>query len=434
MLIVDSFVPWLQVFFLSMTEPSGRLVVEFVTGWLFSPGRSLCDRVRASGQHSRSSYYRLLAGARWSIDEVSWRLLFKFLEWFPQDTLFLIGDDTLLARKGSKVYAAGMHRDPVLSTRSRTIKRWGHSWVVLGVSLRSRRDPAHWYCLPVMMRLYLDHRTAKNLGHPYRTKSELMIEMVTEIERRLPQQKLHFIGDYGYTAPKSLKRLPPRVEVTGRVNRRAKFFEPPPPRTGKRGRPQVRGKRLPSPEQLWKGPTTEQRVKIAPGRNYRLRVASQVGCFYSLPNRKVKVIALEHLGRRREKEAFYSTVLDASVAEILKQYSQRWAIETTFQDCKQHLHVGAARSRTRRSVERAATMGFHLYSLIVLWHEARRTPTLEVRSYRGKRHPSFTDLLVTLRDETLLQNIRPQINHEPQNHAILQKIITYLERLLALAA
>jgi len=52
MLIVDSFVPWLQVFLLSMTEPSGRLVVEFLTGWLFSPGRSLCDRIRASGQHS----------------------------------------------------------------------------------------------------------------------------------------------------------------------------------------------------------------------------------------------------------------------------------------------------------------------------------------------------------------------------------------------
>jgi len=69
------------------------------------------------------SYYRLLAAARWSIDEVSWRLLSKFLQWFPQDTLYLIGDDTLLARKGLKVYAAGMHRDPLLSTRKRTIKR-----------------------------------------------------------------------------------------------------------------------------------------------------------------------------------------------------------------------------------------------------------------------------------------------------------------------
>ena len=434
MLIVDSFVPWLQVFFLSMTEPSGRLAVEFVTGWLFSPGRSLGDRIRASGQHSRSAYYRLLAAARWSIDEVSWRLLGKFLLWFPQDTLYLLGDDTLFARKGPKVYAAGMHRDPLLSTRIRTIKRWGHCWVVLGVGLRSRRDPTHWYCLPVMMRLYLDQRTAKNLGCPHRTKSELMIEMVTEIERRWPQQKLHFIGDYSYTAPSVLQRLPLRVEVTGRLHRRAKFFEPAPPRTGQRGRPKIRGQRLPSPEQMWKGHTTEQRVKIAPGRCYRIRVASQVGCFYRLPERKVKVIALEHIGRKREKEAFYSTVLDASVADILRQYSQRWAIETTFHDCKQHLHIGAARSRSRASVERAATMGFHLYSLIVLWHEARQTATLQVRSYPGKRHPSFADMLFTLRDETLVQNIRDPINHLPQNPANLQKIITYLERLLALAA
>ena len=434
MLIVDSFVPWLQVFFLSMTEPSGRLAVEFVTGWLFSPGRSLGDRIRASGQHSRSAYYRLLASASWSIDEVSGRLLLKILEWFPQDILFLIGDDTLLARKGPKVYAAGMHRDPLLSTRTRTIKRWGHCWVVLGVGLRSRRDPTHWYCLPVMMRLYLDQRTAKNLGRPHRTKSDLMIEMVAEVERRLPQQKLHFIGDYSYTTPSSLRRLPLRVEVTGRLHRRAKFFAPPPPRTGKRGRPKVRGKRLPSPQQMWEGPTKEQRLTIAPGRKYRIRAASQVGCFYSLPDRQVKVIALEHIGSRREKEAFFSTVLDASVADILQQYSQRWAIETTFHDCKQHLHIGAARSRKRASVERAATMGFHLYSLIVLWHEVRRAATIPVRNYQGKRHPSFADMLVTLRDESLLQNIRPQLNREPQNPANLQKIIHYLERLLALAA
>jgi hypothetical protein len=434
MLIVDSFVPWLQVFFLSMTEPSGRLAVEFMTGWLFSPGRSLGDRIRASGQHSRSAYYRLLTAARWSVDEVSWRLLSKFLQWFPQDTLYLIGDDTLLPRKGPRVYAAGMHRDPLRSTRTHTIKCWGHCWVVLGVGLSSRRDPSHWYCLPVLMRLYLNQRTAKNLGRPYRTKSDLMIEMVTELERRWPQQKLHFIGDYSYTTPSSLRRLPVRVEVTGRLNRRAQFYESPPPRTGRRGRPKVRGKRLPSPQQMWEGRTTQQRVKIAPGRCYRIRVASQVGCFYSLPERKVKVIALQHIGRPREKEAFYSTVLDASVTDILRQYSQRWAIETTFHDCKQHLHIGAARSRTRPSVERAAAMGFHLYSLIVLWHETRRTATLQVRSYRGKRHPSFADMLVTLRDETLLQNIRPSINHEPQNPANLQKIIAYLEHLLALAA
>ena len=206
MLIVDSFAPWLQVFFLSMTEPSGRLVVEFVTGWLFAPGRSLGDRIRASGRHSRSSYYRLLAAARWSVDEVSWRLLSKFLQWFPQDTLYLIGDDTLLARKGPKVYAAGMHRDPLLSRRNRTIMRWGHCWVVLGVWLSSRRDPAHGYCLPVLMRLYLDHRTAQNLGRPHRAKSDLMIEMVTELERRWPQQKMHFIGDFSYTTPCSLRR------------------------------------------------------------------------------------------------------------------------------------------------------------------------------------------------------------------------------------
>lgn len=111
MSIVSSFLPWLQVFFLQMTEPTGHAMVALLGGWLFSPGHSLADRIRAavSGRH-RASYYRVLGGARWSVDAVSWRLLALFLHWHPQETLLLVGDDTFLPRKGPKVFAAGMRK------------------------------------------------------------------------------------------------------------------------------------------------------------------------------------------------------------------------------------------------------------------------------------------------------------------------------------
>ncbi len=35
----------------------------------------------------------------------------------PQVTVFLAGDDTLLNRRGLKMFGAGMHRDPLLSSR-----------------------------------------------------------------------------------------------------------------------------------------------------------------------------------------------------------------------------------------------------------------------------------------------------------------------------
>src|SRR5882672_2959411 len=155
MTIVSSFMQLLQVFFLTMTEPTANAFLELVSGWVFCPGRSLADRIRAIGSHrSPSTYYRVLSSASWTIEEVGLRLLQLILRWAPQEILFLVGDDTLLARKGPKVFGAGMHRDGCLSTRTRTVKRWGHAWVVLSVVFESHRNPGRYYSLPILMRLY----------------------------------------------------------------------------------------------------------------------------------------------------------------------------------------------------------------------------------------------------------------------------------------
>lgn len=434
MTIVRSFLPWLQVFFLQMTEPSGRALVALVSGWLLLPGHSLADRIRAAavGRH-RASYYRVLAGARWSLDAVGWRLLVLFLRWHPQETLLLIGDDTFLPRKGSKVFAAGMHRDPCLSTRQRTIKRWGHCWVVLSVALRSRHDPDRWFCLPVMMRLHVNEATAKKLGRPYRAKTDEMVEMLLSVEQRLPQQKLHFIADYGYTAPNMLRRIPRRIDVTGRANRRAQLFAPAPPRGPGRGRPKVRGARLPSPAQLLKQRTKRKTFQISPTRSYDVRWSGIQGCFFQAPDRLVHVVALEHCSRRREDDFFFSTVPNASCEQILRWYCVRWNIETTFRDCKQHLAIGATRNRTPRAVERSAATGFLLYSLVVLWNEARKTDASRIRNYQGKAHASFADMLAALRHESLAEHRQANFKDStipPE----LEKIVKYLEKLLVLAA
>src|SRR5262249_48959864 len=102
-------------------------------------------------------------------------------------------------------------------------------------------------------------------------------------------------------------------------------------------------------------------------------------------------------------------------------------------DCKQHLAIGAAQNRTRGAVQRTVPTGFLLYSLVVLWHEVRPAHAPAVREYRGKRHPSFSDMLAALRRDTLDQHRKRYLGEsllpkEPM------KTLTYLENLLALAA
>lgn len=435
MTIVSSLLPFLQVFFLAMNDPTSRSFVELITGWIFLPGRSLADRIRAiGGERHPAAYYRVLSTTSWSMDEVSCRLLALILRLSPQETLFLVGDDTLLPHKGKKVYGAGMHRDAVLSKRGQTFKRWGHSWVVLGVLLPSRHHPGRYFSLPVLVQLHLNHSTAEKCRRAYRKKSTLMIDMVRQVERLLPDQKLHFIGDYGYTAPALLSQFPPKVEVTGRARSDSRLYEPAPPHVGTRGRPRVRGDQLPSPTTLLEGRTERREYEVAPGRRYRVRQASITGCFFQAPARQVKVVALEHLQGKRENDVFYSTATETSIEQVVRWYNQRWSIEVTFHDCKQHLGVGRERNRTCNAARNTAAIGLLLYSLVVLWHETAPQDTLEwVRNYPGKQHASFADMLARLRRESLREYHQNHIRQSPDLSDWLQ-INQYLEKLLLLAA
>src|SRR5690606_17901606 len=100
----------------------------------------------------------------------------------------------------------------------------------------------------------------------------------------------------------------------------------------------------------------------------------------------------------------------ASIEQIVRWYNQRWSVEVTFHDCKQHLGVGRERNRTRRAARNTAAVGFLLYSLIVLWHEAGPQDTQSwVRNYPGKQHASFADMLAHLRHESLQEYQRNNI-------------------------
>jgi len=77
---------------------------------------------------------------------------------------------------------------------------------------------------------------------------------------------------------------------------------------------------------------------------------------------------------------------------------------------------------------------FYLYGLIVLWHEhVREEPGVFVRTWRGKRHASFADMLATLRRDSV-RKTRESIFSAGGLSPAAEKIIRPLETLLSLAA
>ena len=215
---------------------------------------------------------------------------------------------------------------------------------------------------------------------------------------------------------------------------KARLYDPAPPRGPGRGRPRVRGQQLPSPHELLESHAERREFEVASGRRYRVRVAQAQGCFFQTPDRQVQVVALSHLGQRREDEAFYTTCIGASVEQVVRWYARRWSIEVTFHDAKQHLAVGREQNRTRPAARRTAPVGFLMYSLVVLWHEtAQPEAVMDLRNYPGKRHASFADMLAALRRDSLVEHRKKYFEATPIS-TDAQKTREYLEKLLLLAA
>lgn len=435
--ITTSFIPMLQVFAIAMTEPTADSFRQLVAGWLFAPRRTILGMIRAAHTNKHhSAYARVFASAVWSVDHVGLAVFDLVTKLVPQEKYYLCGDDTTIARRGLKIFGVGMHRDACLSSRSHTVTRWGHCWVVLSVIISSRRDPDRKFAIPVLLRLYLNEKTNQRLGRKHHKKTDLMVEMLTALHQHAPHTKLHFLGDSSFTGPRMLQRIPQAIAVTGRLGADARLNDPPPPPTGRRGRPCRRGKPLPKPsEMLQQKGLRRMSLKLYQHSNYYVRVATCQCRMYLAPERPIYVVAIEHLRGGRGIEVFYTTeVEEASSEGMLQEYSWRWPIETTFHDSKQHLGIGQPQNRVRGAARRTAPTGFYLYGLIVLWHEyVRPEPGIIIRMWAGKRHSSFADMLATLRSDCLAET-KQRISCAPGISPAAQKIIEQLEYLLQLAA
>src|ERR671910_3809852 len=98
-----------------------------LTGLILAPGkRTVASALRAVGLEKEKQFcrhHRVLSRASWSSREASRLLLGLLVEAFvPEGPLVLGVDETLERRRGKKVGAKGIYRDPVRSTHHHFVK------------------------------------------------------------------------------------------------------------------------------------------------------------------------------------------------------------------------------------------------------------------------------------------------------------------------
>ena len=118
-------------------------------------------------------------------------------------------------------------------------------------------------------------------------------------------------------------------------------------------------------------------------------------------DRLLTIVLVRDLEGKRPDQMFYCTKLDWTARQILSTYACRWAIECTFENCKQLLGLEdpANRRPQGRRADRAdgadALQSWSWCGSTKPVHQSLRFPSRPW--YPQKEEPSFADMLTTLR-------------------------------------
>ena len=436
MILVSSFLELVQQLACVMTAPTFGTFATVLTGWVFARRHTVTGAILAAnavGTKHHSAFHRLFAQAEWCRDDLGLAVFTLIEPWLRDGTIMAAIDDTLARKRGLKVFGVGMHHDPLISTRKVARVNWGHSWVVLSVIVHFPFCADRYFALPILFRLYINKQTEAKKGGWYRTRPELAVDMLYTLCRAYENRRFHVVADSTYGGQSVLGDLPENCDLTSRLDLDARLYEAPPVRKpGTNGRPRKRGTRVPSPRRMLTGRARRLTLNIY-GRRDQVRLTDCVARAHAVPQRPLRIIAVEPLTGGRRVQAFYSTRHEASAELVLTWYAMRWSIEVAFQNSKTHLGFEEPQGWTRRAVERTAPTAMLLHTLIVLWfarcgHRCYRQP--DRPWYRSKRHASFADMLTTLRRES----VREQVLSTPPSRRGNQKLLAILMHAVQQAA
>lgn len=443
--LTTAFLVLLQEFAPVFTQPSFETFKALLTGWCLSfRQRFITELILSSdsthdGHHS--CYHRFFSDAVWSLDTL-WYFLARLLlaTFAPTGLIELAGDDTLCRKRGLTIYGGGMHHNPLLSSRALKVMSWGHDWVVLALVVRCPRwAPTKVWCLPLLARLYRNRQglakgrkgQKRPLDPNHRTRPQLLCEMLELLAKWFPERQFIVSGDSAYGGKSVLRCLPPNIDLISHVHAKGALYEPAPPRLPhQKGAQRKKGKRLPGMA-AWAADATKPWTTLVFdqfGLHATLQVKTQRALYYKAGGTRLLTIVLVHdtLGKRPD-QMFYCTRLDWDVRQILSCYAGRWAIECTFENCKQLLGLEEPANRKPLAVQRTAPIALVLYSLIVVWFH--RVGHLLVRYpdrpwYRNKVEPSFADMLSTLRRASWQEMLHPLL---PSRGALKNRVLSLLE-------
>jgi hypothetical protein len=385
-----------------------------LVGAILAPGkRTVTAALRVMGLSQArhfQNYHRVLNRAVWSSHQASRLLLVLLVQTFvPFGPLVLGLDDTLERRRGARIKAKGIYRDPVRSSHRHFVKASGLRWLCLMLLV-----PIPWagrvWALPFLTVLAPSERYHQQQGQRHKKLTDWARQMILQVRRWCPDRVLVVVADSSFAALELLNavaHLPQPLCLITRLRLDAALYDPAPPRTpGTKGAPRKKGRRQPTLTQTLANPETIWARVTVPGwygeGERPVEITSHTAIWYhtGLPPVPLRWVLVRDPWGKFTPQALLCTDLEVPPAQILAWFVLRWQLEVTFEEVRAHLGVETQRQWSDLAIGRTTPALMGLFSVVTLLaHQLGAEAGLPVRqaSWYRKAQPTFADALAEVR-------------------------------------
>ena len=390
-----------------------------LTGTLLVVGRrTVCSALRAVGLNLEKrfhKYHRVLSLDKWSCynaAQILLRLLVK--HFFDNSAPLIFGiDETIERRRGAKIKAKGIYRDPVRSSKSHFVKCSGLRWISFMLL-----TPISWanrvWALPFLTVLAPSERYNKEQGRRHKKLTDWARQMMLQLSRWLPKRLIIIVADSSYAVIELLAAVRQHVCVITRLRLDAALYDfvPPKPK-GRPGRNRKKGARLKNLQHLIDDPTTKwTKLRIPQWYNHgsvELLIATGTAIWYhsGMTPLPIRWVLIKDPGGLIQPSALLCTKLDLTIDEIINFFIQRWTVEVTFEEVRAHLGVETQRQWSDLAIARSTPILMALFSIITLWADQLNYQNLiniKPCAWYQKSHPTFSDAIAAVRRQIWREN------------------------------
>ena len=402
----------LQPFSILFSKPSWKKALTLILGALICTGkRTVCSSLRAMGLSndiSFSKYHHLLNRAKWSSLQASKILFFMLISLVNfGNPIVLMIDETLERRRGKKIKAKGYYRDAVRSSKSQVVKASGLKWLVMALSVKLPYMTRA-IALPFMSVLEPSKKYNEQNNRHHKSTICWASQMIKQIKRWIGKKRqLILVGDGGFAAGRlALDCICYGVTLVSRLKMNARLFDfPPEKEPHMRGRPSLKGRRLINFNQmlsLEKLQWNEIEITGYGGTKRLVRFVSTT-CIWGvdgvmpIPIRWVLVI--DPTGKMDPLPLMSTDPLLTS-RQIIEFYVDRWGLEVTFEETREHLGVETQRQWSDKAIARSTPILMGLYSIVCLMANKlslQKLLKIEMTAWYPKEHVTFSDMLRAIR-------------------------------------